>query len=133
MRVTGLDHIVLLCSDVEASLDWYCGVLGLEGVDVERWRDGEAFFPSVRVSADTIIDLLASPPDGRNTDHLCLVVEPTDLHALAARDDLDVVEGPVRRGGAHGQGWSVYVRDPDGYVVELKHYGTDPSGGPAPG
>jgi catechol 2,3-dioxygenase-like lactoylglutathione lyase family enzyme len=45
------------------------------------------------------------------------------MDALAARADLDVVEGPVQRGGARGQGTSVYVRDPDGNLLELKHYG----------
>jgi catechol 2,3-dioxygenase-like lactoylglutathione lyase family enzyme len=35
---------------------------------------------------------------------------------------LDVVEGPVRRYGARGEGLSVYIRDPDGLVVELRHY-----------
>jgi catechol 2,3-dioxygenase-like lactoylglutathione lyase family enzyme len=123
MRVIGLDHVVLLCRDVEASVAFYAGVLGLEAIDVQEWRDKKAFFPSVRFDETTIIDLLEGVPDGRNTDHLCLVIEATDMDALAARADLDVVEGPVQRGGARGQGWSVYVRDPDGNLLELKHYG----------
>lgn len=128
MRITGLDHVVLLCRDVEASLAYYCDQLGLEGVDVERWRQGEALFPSVRVSADTIIDLMPGEPDGRNVDHVCLVLEPTDLHALAERRDLNPVEGPVQRNGAHGVGWSLYVVDPDLHLIELKHYGADARG-----
>ena len=127
MRVTGLDHVVLICRDVEASIAFYEGVLGLEAVDVQAWRDKKAFFPSVRINESTIIDLLHGVPDGRNADHICLVIEETDMHALAARPDLDVVEGPVQRGGALGVGWSVYVRDPDGNLLELKHYG-DASG-----
>ena len=129
MRVTGLDHVVLLCRDVEASLAYYCGVLGLEGVDVERWRRGEVAFPSARVSADTIIDLMPGTPEGRNTDHICLVLEPTDLHTLAERTELNPVKGPVQRSGAHGLGWSLYVVDPDLHLVELKHYGDDTRGG----
>jgi catechol 2,3-dioxygenase-like lactoylglutathione lyase family enzyme len=128
MRVTGLDHIVLLCRDVEASLSFYVGTLGLDAEQVDEWRGGTAFFPSVRISDDSIIDLLPGGPDGRNVDHFCVVLEPTDLHALAARDDLDVVEGPVERGGARGVGWSVYVRDPDGHLIELKQYGVDAAG-----
>lgn len=128
MRVIGLDHVVVICSDVEASIAFYVDVLGLEAIDVDKWRDGKAFFPSVRIDATTIIDLLHGTPDGRNTDHICLVVEPTDLHALAARQDLDVVEGPVQRGGACGVGWSVYVKDPDGNLLELKHYGESATG-----
>ena len=128
MRVIGLDHVVLLCRDVEASLRFYGAVLGLETIDVDQWRDGEAFFPSVRVDETTIIDLLEGTPDGRNVDHICLVIEPTDLHELATHAELNVVEGPVERGGAVGLGWSLYVRDPDGHLVELKHYGADPWG-----
>jgi catechol 2,3-dioxygenase-like lactoylglutathione lyase family enzyme len=132
MRVIGLDHVVLLCRDVDASLRYYGDVLGLATRDVERWRDGKAPFPSVRVDDHTIIDLFQGEPDGRNTDHICLVIEPTDLHELAARPDLNVVEGPVVRGGATGIGWSIYVLDPDGYLIELKQYGVDASGNPAP-
>lgn len=128
MRVTGLDHVVLLCRDVEASLRWYTEVLGLEACDVEEWRAGEASFPSVRIDERTIIDLFHGAPDGRNTDHLCLSIEPTDLHELATRKELNVVKGPVVRGGATGPGWSLYVLDPDGYLIELKQYGADASG-----
>ena len=120
--------MVLICRDVEASIAFYSGVLGLEAIDVQKWRDKQAFFPSVRIDDATIIDLLEGEPSGRNADHLCLVIEPTDMHALAARDDLDVVEGPVERGGARGVGWSVYVKDPDGNLLELKHYGEAASG-----
>jgi catechol 2,3-dioxygenase-like lactoylglutathione lyase family enzyme len=59
--------------------------------------------------------------DGR-LDHICLVVEPTDLAALASSGAVDVVDGPARRFGARGDGTSLYVRDPDGLVVELRYY-----------
>jgi len=125
LRVTAFDHLVVRCADVERTLAWYTTRLDLAPVSVDEWRRGEAPFPSVRVNADTIIDLVAStggaPDDGR-LDHICLVVEEIDLAALAASGDFDVVEGPVRRSGARGVGTSVYVRDPDGLVVELRHY-----------
>jgi len=82
LHVTGLDHVVLNVADVERSLAFYCDELGLEPVRVEEWRRGEAPFPSVRVDAGTILDLLAAPRTGVNADHLCLVVEPVDLTAL---------------------------------------------------
>lgn len=68
MRVIAFDHLVLNTADVERSLAFYTGPLGLEPVRVEEWRAGRVPFPSVRVSADTIIDLVAAPegrPDGR--------------------------------------------------------------------
>jgi len=122
LRVSALDHVVLRCADVEATLAWYLDLLGSEPVRVEEWRSGEVPFPSVRVSDDTIIDLVSGPIDDGRLDHLCLVVEPVDLGALAASGEFDVVEGPVRRFGARGEGTSLYVRDPDGLVVELRHY-----------
>lgn len=136
ITVTGFDHLVLRCADVETTLAWYTGVLGLPGVRVDRWRAGEVPFPSVRVDDATIIDLLAAGATGQGRgggsadgvlgdgrlDHLCLVIEPTDLDALAARDDLDVVDGPGPRFGARGDGLSIYLRDPDGATVELRYY-----------
>jgi catechol 2,3-dioxygenase-like lactoylglutathione lyase family enzyme len=122
IRVTGMDHIVLVVSDVERSLAWYMGELGLEGDRVEQWRAGELLFPSVRVNEGTIIDLLVGERGETNLDHLCLVIEPTDLAALAASGRFDVVDGHDTRYGARGDGTSLYVRDPDGNVVELRHY-----------
>ncbi len=125
VRVVGFDHLVLRVADVERSLAWYTGRLGLAGERVDEWRRGEAPFPSVRIDATTIIDLLAGGPTGTNVDHLCLVLAPgTDLDALAASGDLDVVgDGPVDGlFGAQGYARSLYVRDPDGTVVELRTY-----------
>ena len=122
LRVTGLDHVVLNVADVERSLAFYCGELGLAPERVEEWRRGEILFPSVRVDAHTIIDLLAAPRTGENADHLCLVVEPVDLEAVKASERFDVVDGPATRFGARGNGKSLYVKDPDGNTVELRHY-----------
>ena len=126
-EVIGFDHLVLRCDDVETTLAWYLGVLGLAPVRVDEWRAGDAPFPSIRVDEGTIIDLVGGGgfvPDGPGRlDHLCLVLAPgTDLDAIAARDDLDVLEGPVGRFGARGDGTSVYLRDPDGMTVEVRTY-----------
>jgi catechol 2,3-dioxygenase-like lactoylglutathione lyase family enzyme len=122
VRVTGLDHVVINTADVERSLAFYLGELGLEPVRVDEWRRGEVFFPSARVDATTIIDLLPLPRDGENVNHFCLVVEPMDFDALAASGRFEVVDGPDLRFGAQGDGTSLYVRDPDGNVIELRHY-----------
>jgi catechol 2,3-dioxygenase-like lactoylglutathione lyase family enzyme len=123
VQAVGLDHLVLNVGDVERSLAWYTGELGLEGVRVEEWRRGDVLFPSVRVDATTIIDLLQGEPSGTNVDHVCLVVEPVDLDAIAASGRFEVVGGPSRLFGARGEGVGLYVRDPDGNVIELRHYG----------
>ncbi len=121
MRVTGLDHVVVNCADVERSLAWYCDRLGLEPVRVEEWRRGDLLFPSVRLNAHTIIDLLPAARTGENVNHFCLVIEPEDLDALAAGFPRSRrVDGNF---GAQGYGASLYVTDPDGNTIELKVYG----------
>ena len=123
VRVTGFDHLVLRCADVESTLAWYVDLLGLEAVRVDDWRRGRVSFPSVRVDDGTIIDLVSGPTHDGRLDHICIVVDAIDLASLAASGEFDVVEGPVRRFGARGEGTSLYVRDPDGLVVEIRHYG----------
>jgi catechol 2,3-dioxygenase-like lactoylglutathione lyase family enzyme len=119
-----LDHLVLVVTDVEATLDWYGRIAGLAGVRVDEWRRGEAPFPSVRVDPGTIIDLipgLDDPAVRGHLDHICLVVSRADLEALAAHPDLEVVDsGP--RYGARGEAESIYVHDPDGLLVEFRTY-----------
>ena len=122
VTVIDFDHIVLNVADVERSLQFYSDDLGLEGLRVEPWRRGEVPFPSVRVNEVTIIDLLDASRQGENADHFCLVVEVTDFEALIASGRFDVVEGPVTRYGARGQGTSLYIRDPDRNLVELRYY-----------
>lgn len=123
MAVTGLDHIVLVVADVDRSLAWYIDELGLAPERVDDWRAGEVFFPSVRVDASTIIDIVPGEvgPGRGNVDHFCLVVDD-DIEALAGSKRFDVVEGPVQRWGARGEAISLYVRDPDGNQVELRRY-----------
>jgi catechol 2,3-dioxygenase-like lactoylglutathione lyase family enzyme len=122
VRATGLDHVVLTVADVERSLQWYTSELGLAGARVDEWRRGEVPFPSIRVDATTIIDLLAGDRTGQNVDHLCFVVERVDLDAVARSGRFDVVAGPGMRFGARGDGVALYVRDPDGNMIELRHY-----------
>ena len=123
MAVTGLDHIVLVVADVERSLAWYTQDLGLQAERLEEWRAGEVFFPSVRVDPSTIIDIVPGEvgPGRGNVDHFCLVVDD-DVESIAASERFDVVEGPVDRWGARGDARAIYVRDPDGNVVELRRY-----------
>ena len=122
VQARGIDHLVLNVADVERSVAWYVERLGFEPLRLEEWRRGEVLFASVRLTDTFIIDLFANERSGDNVDHLCLVVDPTDLVALAASDDFDVVSGPSEVFGAQGMGRSVYVRDPDGNVVELRNY-----------
>ncbi|GAA2407472.1 VOC family protein [Streptomyces pulveraceus] len=125
VKVKDFDHLVLNVQDVERSLEFYCGPLGLEPIKVDEWRAGTFPFPSVRVSPTTIIDLLGGPRHASNVDHICLVVEPLDWQEVIDAGTFTVLEGPVSRSGARGEAQSVYVRDPDGNTVELRWYPQD--------
>ena len=124
VRAVGFDHLVLITADVERSLAFYLDELGMEPVRVDEWRRGEVFFPSVRLNELSILDLLQGTPEGQNVDHICLVIEPVDLAVLAESGRFEVVGGPAELFGARGQGQALYVRDPDGNVIELRHYGS---------
>jgi len=122
VRATGIDHIVLNVADVERSVAWYVERLGMTALRLDEWRRGEVLFASVRIDDTTIIDLFHNERSGTNVDHVCIVIEPTDLDALAQSDEFDVASGPSEVFGAQGMGRSVYVRDPDGNTVELRNY-----------
>ncbi len=122
MRVTGMDHIVLVVADVEATLAWYREELGLQTERLEQWRRGEVPFPSLRLGPDTLIDVVAGERTGENVNHFALVVTDVDLDELATSGRFTVVRGPAELFGAHGVGRGIYVRDPDGNIVELRSY-----------
>ena len=114
----GLDHVVLRVSDQEASRRFYTEVLGCTVDHVnERIRLVQLRF------GEHLIDLLPGPPSTEGLDHVCLSVRCGDLGAV--RDALRArgvrLEGDVvDRRGAYGTGPSLYLRDPDGYLIELK-------------
>ena len=122
MNVHEIDHIVMNVADVERSLAWYTEMLGLTADRADEWRRGAVPFPSVRVDASFVIDLFGIERSGENVNHVCLVVDRADVDAIAADSRFDVIDGPVPRWGARGDGWSVYVHDPDGNTIELRAY-----------
>ncbi|HEV8474830.1 MAG TPA: VOC family protein [Methylomirabilota bacterium] len=117
----GLDHVVLRVADQQVSQRFYMDLLGcaLEHVN-ER-----ASLVQLRFGA-ALIDLLPAdgpPAPGRGVDHVCLSIRCDDLAAVAValRARGVAVEGDVvDRRGAWGGGPSLYIRDPDGHLLELK-------------
>jgi len=125
----GLDHIVLRVVDLPRMLAFYHEVLGC----TDEREQPEFGLYQLRAGA-SLIDLVtldgklgarggAAPgKEGRNLDHFALAIEPFDRDALgahlAAHDVAIIEEGP--RYGAEGEGPSIYIRDPEGNVVELK-------------
>lgn len=77
---------------------------------------------SVRVTADTIIDLQLGAIDGTNVHHVAFVVDGVDLAELASSGRFGDVAPPRPLFGARGLGTGIYVRDPDGHGIELRTY-----------
>jgi len=127
--VLGLDHVVLRVADLDRARDFYCDVLGCR-VEVFQKKIG---LLQLR-AGDSLIDLVpvdgqlgrvggAAPgTQGRNMDHFCLRVKPFDTAAIMAHLGAHGVDpGNVeQRYGAEGMGPSIYLKDPDGNLVELK-------------
>jgi glyoxylase I family protein len=129
IEIRGLDHVVLRVGDVDRSLRFYCGVLGcteerrVEALGLVQLRAGSALIDLVAV--DSPLGRLGGAAAGegaRNLDHFALQLAHFDGPALRAHLAAHGVEaGEVaERYGALGMGPSLYVRDPDGNVVELK-------------
>lgn len=121
-KVAELDHVVLRCRDQARVLEFYTHVLGL----TEERRIEQIGLIQLRAGA-SLIDLVPArhprSEDALNVDHFCLGIEASDLGAVARHlreRGVDVISEPAMRYGARGMGLSVYVRDPEGNVVELK-------------
>ncbi|GAB6903096.1 VOC family protein [Kineosporia succinea] len=124
VSVQQIDHIVLRVKDPEASVRWYVEKFGFLVHRLEEFRAGTVPFPSVEVCPGQILDLDArAEATGKNVSHFCIVIEPTDLVALKESGVFETIGGPFRRWGALGPADLVYVDDPDGNTIELRHYG----------
>jgi catechol 2,3-dioxygenase-like lactoylglutathione lyase family enzyme len=124
----GLDHVVLLVSDMERARRFYCDVLGCR-VDRElpdygmlQLRAGKSLIDLVDTGSEE--GAWGRPPveGGRNMDHVCLATRgfrAQEMHAHLASHGVEIVEEGVRY-GADGDGYSIYLNDPFGNQIELK-------------
>lgn len=125
-RVTSLDHLVLTVADIMTTIRFYEEVLGMQSTSFEaadgttRWalrfgaqkinlhQAGREFAPRARHPAPGSADLcfLTDTP-------LQAWVEYLRAHGTG------VEAGPVPRTGAGGPITSIYLRDPDGNLLEI--------------
>ncbi|MDE0991468.1 MAG: VOC family protein [Pseudomonadales bacterium] len=124
MTLEKLDHLVLPVSDIDAIAMFYTTCLGMEkrtfGDDRVALHFGDQkinlhpagwdYDPKARVS-------IAGSAD------LCFIVSESveSLQTKLVQLGVEIIEGPVVRTGATGPLRSIYIRDPDGNLIELSN------------
>ena len=131
ISIRRLDHIVIRAADLARSLRFYCDVLGcseerrIDALGLVQLRCGESMLDLVDLEGP-LGKAGGAPPGegGRNVDHFAVALESFDEASIRAHLEAHGIEaGEVaERNGALGTGPSMYIRDPDGNVVELKGY-----------
>ena len=125
-KISGLDHLVLTVADIAATVAFYRDILGME---VEEFTPADG---SVRVAlrfgeqkinlheAGREFEPKAARP-GPGTADLCfLSATPLDdWQVHLSGNGVAIEAGPVRRTGAVGPLLSIYLRDPDGNLIEI--------------
>jgi len=128
-KVSGFDHVALPMQNTDAMIAFYrsLGFTIRESTNAVSVYVGTQMInfhrPALWQSASfTLRAPAAKPPCG----DLCFVWDGTAaaLKAMLDRAGAKVIEGPVaRQGGRKKAGSSVYVRDPDGNLLEFMIYG----------
>lgn len=127
-RIRGFDHVTLPMNDTEAMLAFYRRL----GLPMREYEYGMSVYVGEQMinfhypacwqdAAFTLRAPAAHPPCG----DLCFVWDgtPASLRATLERIGAHIVEGPIERQGARKRAASsVYVRDPDGNLLELMIY-----------
>ena len=117
-----LDHLVLRARDPEATLAFYERVLGMRRVFFGPGRSALRFGrQKINVHPyPTDVEIVAGEPCPGSAD-LCFLAE-TPLKAVVAHLEacgVAIEMGPIERDGAEGPILSVYIRDPDGNLIEI--------------
>ena len=125
MRIDRLDHLVLTVTDIDASIAFYTRVLGMREATFGDGRRALRFGRSkinLHLAGQEFEPKAARPTPG--SADLCLVgPNPADQVAADLADlGVPIEAGPVTRTGALGEMTSLYIRDPDGNLIEISHY-----------
>lgn len=125
MEIERLDHLVLTVRDLDASIDFYTRVLGMEAVTFGNGRKALVFGVqkiNLHQAGAEIAPHAAAPQPG--SADLCFVVSTPLAEVIQhlAQLEIPVIEGPVARTGAKGVIQSIYVCDPDRNLIELCNY-----------
>lgn len=122
MRIDSLDHIVLTVADIPTAVAFYTQALGMDAITFGAGRTALAFgVQKVNLhEAGKEFEPKAKQPTPGSADLCFLTMTPLE-EVVAHLSDCGVVieEGPVKRTGAQGAILSVYIRDPDGNLIEI--------------
>jgi catechol 2,3-dioxygenase len=117
-----LGHVVLKVRDIERSARFYKDVVGLK--EVARLGDSMAFFSFGEKHHD--LGLLQLGPGAADAPersvglyHVAFKVGDGKEALRRVRERLERLKVPVSGASDHRVSWSLYVRDPDGILVEL--------------
>lgn len=125
-RVRALDHLVLTVADMAATITFYSEVLGMQA-EAFRATDG-SLRQALSFGAQKINLHKTSAPFAPHAAHpapgtadLCFLSDTslTDWYTHLARHGVPIEAGPVPRTGATGPIRSLYLRDPDGNLIEV--------------
>ncbi|WP_299287658.1 VOC family protein [uncultured Tateyamaria sp.] len=121
-----LDHLVLTVRDIDTTIAFYADVLGMTHLPFQvadgSTRHALRFGPhkiNLHQAGAEFVPKADTPTPG--SADLCFLTE-TSLAVWAAHFEstqTHIVEGPVARTGATGPIHSLYVRDPDGNLIEV--------------
>jgi glyoxylase I family protein len=128
-RPAGIDHVVLRVADAARALAFYENVLGCrlerhqENIGLWQLRAGSSLIDLVNIDGVVGSRGGAAPgKEGRNVDHVAIAIRPFEHEALRAHlaaHGVAIEGGSEANYGAHGESPSVYIRDPDGNMIEL--------------
>lgn len=125
-----LDHLVLTVGDIAATIRFYTNILGMEAVTFGQNRQALAFGQQ-KINlhpASAPVKPHAIRPTPGSAD-LCLITTSPISKVIDHLQKMGITleEGPVARTGAIGAITSVYLRDPDGNLIEISQYGQTPA------
>lgn len=124
MDLDAIDHVVLTVRDIPASVAFYTRVLGMREVIFGDDRRALVFGRcklNLHQAGREFEPKAAHPTPG--AADLCLLARTSiaDISRQLAAQGVAIEAGPVARTGAQGPLLSVYVRDPDGNLIELSN------------
>jgi catechol 2,3-dioxygenase-like lactoylglutathione lyase family enzyme len=128
MQLDSLDHLVLTVKDIEATCAFYASVLGMKVVTFGDGRRALAFGEqkiNLHLAGHEFEPKAANPTPG--SADLCLLTrDPLEAVVQHIRSrGVNIEQGPVHRTGAMGPIISVYLRDPDGNLIEISNRKTE--------